>query len=156
MKNAENIKKIDKAIYKAGIKNGLNIKDMGFVQDIIKGNTLNKSYIDNIAKPGTKQKSIDATASQKLDSPRIEKTLADVLIDSNITKKSIIDTHKDILNNSMATEQFNVARNCNRDFMELSKMLDPEAKTPTTINLTQINNYSTKELNDKLNDIING
>ena len=119
----EKIQQIDKSLYEAGKKNGLNIKDIKFCSDILKGKTQTEAYKNNIAKPTTtNRKAIDCKASEKIRNGEIQSTLKDVLVSAKITKKSIIQEHKDILALSKEEKQLSTARQCNKDFMELEGM----------------------------------
>lgn len=147
-------KKIDKAIYEAGIKNKLNIKDIGFVQDIIKGKTQTEAYKNNIAKPTTTdRKTVDTSASEKVRKKEIQNTLKDVLISNNITKDSVIKQHQAILTQAIEVNQLSTAEKCNTKFMQL---LGIDTYQPSTTNNIQVNidKLSIEQVNDRLKDII--
>lgn len=121
------IETIDPILYEAGIKNGLNIKDIRFCGDIIKGKTQKEAYKNNIAKT-TEDKSIEPRASSKASNVKIQDTIKDVLVSEKITSKSIVKKHLEIQNKALKAKDFTNARETNRDFMKLNGMLDQKEK----------------------------
>ena len=152
-KPAKTGSKIDKTIYEAGIKNGLNIKDIKFTQDILKGKPQYKAYKDNIAKPNTDIKSIEPKASAKLSNDKIQQTLKDVLVSNNITKDSVIKQHQSILTQAIEVNQLSTAEKCNTKFMQLLGIdtFQPTKQTNIQINIEKM---TTNEIDNKLKDII--
>ena len=146
--------KIDKVLYEAGIKNGLNIKDIKFCGDIIKGKTQTEAYKNNIAKPTTTdRKTVDTSASEKVRKKEIQNTLKDVLISNNITKDSVIKQHQAILTQAIEVKQLSTAEKCNTKFMQLLGIdtYQPTQQTNIQINIDKMSN---EDINNKLKDII--
>ena len=153
-------KTIDKSVMKASKNNNLSIKQTYFIDDIIKntGRDIKKTnaelYIDNIAKDKSKSKEVASVDYNKnLKKTKIQKALSEVLVDNNIDKDSILKTELDIIDKAYNINQLNTALNGNHKLMELEGMTQQQ---PTIQNNIQVNidKLSSKEINDKLKDII--
>ena len=98
IKTGSKIEQIDPTLYKAGIKNGLNIKDIRFCGDIIKGKTQTEAYKNNIAKEDTSEITARVNSSQKLTNAKVQNTLKDVMIKAGMTDNFLLEKHKKLLN----------------------------------------------------------
>ena len=161
-KPTENTKtgsKIDKEVFKAGENNKLSLNQTALVNDIVKNITRDKKktgaemYQDNLARQEVSTEVASVEFNKNLSKPKIKATLQEVLQASNINKRTILNTHIDIIDKSIKFNKLNVARDCNKDFMELEGMttFQPTKQTNIQINIEKM---TTNEIDDKLKDII--
>ena len=101
------IETIDPILYEAGIKNGLNIKDIRFCGDIIKGKTQKEAY-KQVAKPTTTDKSLEQQASRKSSNIKIKDTIKEVMTNNGLDDKTLIKKHTELLNKKEVITRNNV------------------------------------------------
>ncbi len=149
------IKKIDKTIFKRSIENGLQLKQAQTINDYIlnpitKGN-IKESYLLN--HKSQNEANAQVNGSKMLSNPKIQKTIEEVLTDNDITKNSIIQTHKQIQTEALADKDFTNARETNRDFMRITGILKNDNTTP--IIAVQVVNNIAKMQPDEIDNTLN-
>jgi len=151
------IKKINKSVFKRSIENGLQLKQAQTINDYLlnpetKGN-ITASYLLNHK---STQGSADSLASRMLDNVKVIKTIEEVLVDNDITKNSIIQTHKQIQSEALADKDFTNARETNRDFMKITGILKNDNTTPIIAVqvVNNINNMQPEEIDNTLNELL--
>ena len=152
------IKKINKSVFKRSIENGLQLKQAQTINDFIlnpetKGN-IKASYLLNHKSKNPANAQVNG--SKMLSNPIIIKTIEEVLVDNDITKNSIIQTHKQIQQKALDDKDFTNARETNRDFMRITGILKNDNTTPI-INLAvvnNINNMQPDEIDSTLNELL--
>ena len=144
---------IDAEVVKVGLKNGLNVKDIGFTQDLIKGESQTEAYRKNIAGEDTLNETMRVKASLKTKKDKIQKTIKEVLTVNEITRDSVVKTHQLILNKAIDINQLSTAEKANTKFMQLLGMeeIQPQNQTNIQINIDKLSN---EEIDSKLKDII--
>lgn len=123
------IQTIDPRIYAIGKKNGLKTRDIAFTQSYIKNKfNASEAYRQTI-NPNTTIKTVTVQSSLKVANPSIKKTIEEILIDNEITPENTLEKHKEIREKALKKQDYTNARECNRDFLKILKVLDNKAET---------------------------
>lgn len=147
------IKQIDKTVFEAGQRNGLNIKDTKFCGSLIEGKSQSEAYRLNIADKNTTPETIRVKASLKTRKDKIQKTIKEVLTTNKITRDSVVKTHNLILNKAIDINQLSVAEKANTKFMQLLGMEEIQPQNQTNIQIN-IEKMTKEDIDNKLKDII--
>lgn len=159
------IEGIDERVYRIGKKNGLKLKDINFVDKVIKNTTTKgekkpnyQIYKETKAKEPNNMTlgTANTQAVETLQKPTIQKTIAEIMTDLKLDSENILEFHRNLRDES---EDDRIKLEANRDFIKIQKIMPKEGLNPPIVAIQvigKVEKMEKQELDNTLSDLIEG